>query len=213
MTFRSKRRRLSSASRWRRPERSRIRWWTNSAPSSATTWRAGVRRLPKRLPTPCRFPGCPSLVDPREGYCPAHKREYRREKDRPYEENRPSAAKRGYDRRWQRIRLQVLLEEPLCRMCAAEGKLVPAEHVDHIDGNVRNMRRENLQPLCASCHARKTIRQDGGFGRPRRRGETDEGATADTERLHRPEQGDHQRRVREHAAGAGDNRPGDASQA
>jgi hypothetical protein len=25
--------------------------------------------------------------------------------------------------------------------------------------------RENLQGLCASCHARKTARQDGGFGR------------------------------------------------
>ena len=24
---------------------------------------------------------------------------------------------------------------------------------------------DNLQPLCRSCHARKTVKQDGGFGK------------------------------------------------
>lgn len=40
--------------------------------------------------------------------------------------------------------------------------------VDHVDGDAMNNDRSNLQPLCASCHAAKTAREDGGFGNPRR---------------------------------------------
>ena len=59
----------------------------------------------------------------------------------------------------------VLAEEPLCRECAKQGRTVPATEVDHIDGNVWNMSRENLQPLCLECHSRKTARENGRWGR------------------------------------------------
>jgi 5-methylcytosine-specific restriction protein A len=62
----------------------------------------------------------------------------------------------------------VLTREPLCRACKLRGKLVPATDVDHIDGDVRNMADENLQPLCHSCHSEKTAREDGGLGRKRK---------------------------------------------
>lgn len=61
---------------------------------------------------------------------------------------------RGYDRRWRKLRLLVLREEPLCRLCREIGRVRLAQVVDHIkpksDGGTDE--RENLQPLCAHCH-------------------------------------------------------------
>lgn len=59
-----------------------------------------------------------------------------------------------YDERWKRIRAQTLQSEPLCRLCLAGGKTVPATVVDHIvplaDGGTHDS--GNLQPLCKRCH-------------------------------------------------------------
>lgn len=60
---------------------------------------------------------------------------------------------------WKRTRNHVLSEEPLCRECKKKGKIVQATDVDHIlpiseGGNPWDL--DNLQPLCSSCHKRKT---------------------------------------------------------
>lgn len=107
--------------------------------------------MPSRLRTACTYPGCPLITT--GGRCDKHQRE----QTRRYEDNRLSAAKRGYGKSWQGLRLLVLREEPLCRECDA-----PATDVDHIDGDVTNMARENLQALCHACHSRKTTRENGG---------------------------------------------------
>ena len=57
---------------------------------------------------------------------------------------------------WQTIRNAVLQREPLCRECKAKGRLSVATVVDHIDGDPTNDRMENLQPMDAACHNRKT---------------------------------------------------------
>jgi 5-methylcytosine-specific restriction protein A len=66
---------------------------------------------------------------------------------------------------WRRIRTQVLAEEPLCRMCAARGLVVPATDVDHIQDSRADYSddnsRSNLQSLCHSCHSIKTARSMG----------------------------------------------------
>ena len=66
--------------------------------------------------------------------------------------NNPAA--RGYDRRWRKLRLLVLSDEPLCRMCREIGRTRLATVVDHIrpkrDGGTDE--RDNLQPLCKPCH-------------------------------------------------------------
>lgn len=68
---------------------------------------------------------------------------------------------------WRRIRAVVLAREPLCRCCAAQGRVRAATEVDHIDGDDANSADSNLQPLCRSCHSAKTARENGGFGRER----------------------------------------------
>ena len=48
--------------------------------------------MPKKALKPCKHPGCPRLT---EGvYCDEHK---------PLHPDRPSAAKRGYGSKWQRL--------------------------------------------------------------------------------------------------------------
>ena len=78
-----------------------------------------------------------------------------------------SAAARGYDGRWRRLRLQILAAEPLCRFCAANGRVTAASHVDHIEPfhglhDPRRLDPSNLRPLCAPCHMAHTARQANG---------------------------------------------------
>lgn len=77
------------------------------------------------------------------------------------ETDRPSASKRGYDRKWRVIRAAFLKAHPQC----ACGE--PATEVDHIlalrKGGTNAW--SNLQPMCKPCHARKTVEVDGALGR------------------------------------------------
>jgi 5-methylcytosine-specific restriction protein A len=84
-----------------------------------------------------------------------------RRKERRVEDRR-SAAKRGYGYAWQKLRLQVLSNQPLCVECERQGIVTVAVDVDHIvphrgDSELL-MDRDNLQPLCKRCHGRKTAR-------------------------------------------------------
>ena len=78
--------------------------------------------MPYRPKTPCRHPGCPELVEVGRLYC---------EKHLPlHPEVTRSAAKRGYNRRWQKARKSYLEAHPLCVQCAKQGKYVRATVVD-----------------------------------------------------------------------------------
>ena len=83
--------------------------------------------------------------------------------------NRTSPSARGYGHAWRKIRASVLAGEPLCRECSRRGLCVAAAHVDHVVALERGGTndRDNLMPLCHSCHSRKTVLSDGGFGNKR----------------------------------------------
>lgn len=70
--------------------------------------------------------------------------------------NEPDRRKRG--RAGQRERAQVLAEEPLCRLCLAEGTETRSEEVDHIKPLSRGGSddRANKQALCVPHHRAKT---------------------------------------------------------
>lgn len=77
------------------------------------------------------------------------------------EAQRPSAAKRGYGRKWRLIRAAFLKAHPLCEC----GK--PATEVDHKLALRKGGSNawSNLQPMCKPCHSRKTVEVDGALGR------------------------------------------------
>ena len=58
---------------------------------------------------------------------------------------------------WRRLRARVLSDEPLCRLCDRQGRVTAATTVDHIEEHKGDRTlffdRDNLQPLCASCHS------------------------------------------------------------
>jgi 5-methylcytosine-specific restriction protein A len=119
--------------------------------------------MPTASPKPCTFPGCGALVRDGGSRCTTHRNVEKREYDR----RRPTSAQRGYGHRWQRARAQFLSANPLCVSCGQ-----PANIVDHIvppKGSAELFWSvENWQGMCARCHNRKTARQDGAFGNPRR---------------------------------------------
>ena len=75
-------------------------------------------------------------------------------------EARGSRHERGYNSRWARFAKAYLAQNPLCRTCQDKGRVAAAFCVDHIDGKgplgERGYDPTNLQPLCESCHNRKT---------------------------------------------------------
>lgn len=83
-----------------------------------------------------------------------------------YDQWRGSAASRGYDRRWQKCRRAFLAAYPLCLFCYEQGRLTPANEVDHIltikERPDLRLDWSNLRPLCKPCHSARTARDQRG---------------------------------------------------
>lgn len=108
--------------------------------------------MPWRPPRPCRTTGCPETT--RSGYCPKCQR--------AYDQQRGSAASRGYDAAWRKRRARYLLDHPLCESCRSN----PSKHVDHRLAKRRGGadHESNFEALCHSCHSRKTALRDARWG-------------------------------------------------
>lgn len=98
----------------------------------------------------------------KKGRCAKHKpaagqerKEYAR-----YKDDRPSAAKRGYNHNWRKARLSYLKRHPLCVHCLKEGRTTEANEVDHIvphrGDNQLFHDVNNWQALCSHHHSKKT---------------------------------------------------------
>lgn len=98
------------------------------------------------------------------GYCESHT-DACKQQSRAIERWRGSAASRGYDYAWQKVRKQALeRDNHLCVECLKHDRITPATDVDHIvpfeglDDPLR-LDLDNLQSLCRSCHNIKTPAQ------------------------------------------------------
>ncbi|MFN2388019.1 MAG: HNH endonuclease signature motif containing protein [Actinomycetota bacterium] len=104
---------------------------------------------PRAIASKCAEPGCPDLAHYR-GRCPKHAT--------VEEQERGSAAARGYNAQWRRVRIMYLRRHPLCERCEP-----PAEHVHHRDQQAKGPQRfdfANLEALCETCH----MQHHGGVG-------------------------------------------------
>ncbi len=113
--------------------------------------------MAKRIPSPCRHPGCPALVEG-GGYCDKHKKQEKAWKNRDYDRQRGTSAQRGYNAQWQKVRRLKLQQDPLCERCLKAGRLVAATVVHHIKPVDKypelRLAMDNLQSLCQGCHNR-----------------------------------------------------------
>jgi len=114
--------------------------------------------MPTRAGTPCRHRTCTGVVQ--NGVC-SQCGGQRTAKDRAYDKRRGTAAQRGYDATWQRLRRMKLAREPLCYDCMEGGGWVRlATEVHHIialrDGGQNTF--ANLMSLCKSHHSQRTGR-------------------------------------------------------
>lgn len=102
----------------------------------------------------CSIKGCSELT--RQGKCDECRRRANSDRAR--------VTGTRYNARWRAFAHTWLRRYPLCFMCGGT-----AVHVDHIDGlgpdGPRGYDPANLQSLCRPCHSKKTVAQDGGFGR------------------------------------------------
>ena len=111
--------------------------------------------MPSKAPTACSRPGCRGLV--RSGVCSICG-PLRQRSAAEHDEQRGTAAQRGYGGRWQRARAMYLAKHPLCAHCQQSGRVEPATDVHHIvprrDGG--SDADSNLLALCHSCHSKVT---------------------------------------------------------
>ncbi|AHE51742.1 HNH endonuclease [Sphingomonas sanxanigenens] len=82
---------------------------------------------------------------------------------------RASRQARGYGREHERIRAELLRDEPLCRECAKAGRVNAAVIADHIVALALGGSgdRSNYQPLCRACSDAKTARESATARRRR----------------------------------------------
>lgn len=128
--------------------------------------------MPKKI---CNTAGCNELVSMKERYCTYHKivdKKDTKAKNKIYDtKNRNKKHDKFYhSKEWRQIRLLVLQSYGgLCLWCSKNDLTVKADMVDHIIPLTisweQRLKRDNLQPLCYTCHNRKTaedIRIYGG---------------------------------------------------
>lgn len=111
----------------------------------------------------CKTYGCRNFHHNVSGYCDECTARYNATHPRK-DDNRPSAAERGYDWKWRKYAKDYLREHSICAICGA-----PATCVDHKDMTADMMMDaygsfdydpSHYQALCSSCNARKGVRED-----------------------------------------------------
>ena len=117
--------------------------------------------MPESPKHPCRRTGCPNLVELGKGLCSAcFKVEDKRQ---------GSASSRGYDASWRKFvkwfrtgsdlhpqDIQGLLWRNQCAVCGTRNNL-QYDHIVPMSSGGGRFDIHNIQPLCQSDHARKTL--------------------------------------------------------
>lgn len=121
--------------------------------------------MPNRPQQPCTSPGCPRKT--RTGRCDT----CRTQKRTAY--RRRNRRQHDYGPRWPAFRLNYLLANPRCVICARLSTVPdhwPVSRRDLLAGGILDPDQDQyVRPLCKPCHDRQTaIHQPGGWARDRR---------------------------------------------
>lgn len=115
----------------------------------------------------CTYPGCNCLVSTGTR-CPKHTTA----KKGGFSGKRTKSSEWHalyYSARWRQLRKDFLKKFPFCFVCGEKATI--ADHITPHRGNPDLFYNEdNLQPMCQSCHSKKTLRENGFF-RERKQGE------------------------------------------
>ena len=121
--------------------------------------------MPRLSRKPCAYPGCPETLEyTARKYCARHapSRDVSAE-----ERRRTKPRKRFYGlASWQRLRRLFLRAHPWC-LCGAAATVV--DHVIPIADGGEPLDAANLQPMCASCHSKKSAQECNRFGKEPRK--------------------------------------------
>lgn len=116
----------------------------------------------------CKKPGCGRTCKEGKQYCYMHKE---LELQRKVFTFRGKSQKYHYlyeSSRWRKASKEFLKGHPICFVC---GK--PATLVDHIIPHRGNLElfydENNWQPMCQSCHTRKTFKENNNFHKGKKR--------------------------------------------
>ncbi len=76
---------------------------------------------------------------------------------------------RGYGKAHELMRDHLMRTVVLCEQCTPDGRTTVGTHADHIIPKSKGGTddRSNYQLLCAPCHGRKTLADQGGTARPK----------------------------------------------
>jgi 5-methylcytosine-specific restriction protein A len=84
-------------------------------------------------------------------------------------QRRDPDAQSAYDARWRKESKLFLRAHPMCQCKDCHGHGKPAEVVDHViphrGDRALFWSAWNWQPMAKACHDRKTVLEDGGFGK------------------------------------------------
>ena len=114
----------------------------------------------------CKKNGCGRTTQEGKEYCYLHKELENTKRQIFTKRGKSSEWHKLYESQtWRNISKNFLKKYPVCFICGSPAKI--ADHIIPHRGNVSLFYDEtNLQPMCWSCHSRKTLKENNNFHRP-----------------------------------------------
>lgn len=112
--------------------------------------------MPSAPKPKCSVWPCPNDATYR-GKCDRHAKES--------DQSRGTAAERGYDDRWRKVKTAWLMDHQACERCGAQATVVH-HRIPHKGDRQLFWNQSLWEALCKRCHDTHTATHDGAFGRP-----------------------------------------------
>lgn len=118
----------------------------------------------------CKKAGCGRTAEPGKDYCKQHISLQGQQRKVFNQRGKSGQYHSMYEsQEWRKRRAQFLKKYPRCFVCGAPATI--ADHIIPHRGDLTLFYDDNnLQPMCQSCHSRKTMKENNNFHRPNGQG-------------------------------------------